>query len=237
MSGPELIVKLGGSQFGAGLRPWLAAIAAARGPVVLVPGGGAFAEAVRAAQAPMGFDDRAAHAMALLAMAQSAIALASLSSRLEPAGSTAEIRAALDAGKLPVWSPWPMLRDAPDVAQSWDVTSDSLALWLAIHLGAARVLLVKPRRPDAPPEAEPAGAGAMWAGMPAADEAIPAPAEPRACGAAMSGPGALVDAAFAGFAARYDGDIFIAGPLDAPAALDPLAPPGQRIRAARKPAP
>ncbi len=66
-----MVVRLGGSHaFSPLLRPWLAAIGAAAGRVVLVPGGGPFADTVRSAQAAMGFDDLAAHRMALLAMAQ-----------------------------------------------------------------------------------------------------------------------------------------------------------------------
>ena len=46
-----LIVKLGGSHaFAAHLKDWLGAIAEGAGRVVIVPGGGPFADAVRAAQ-------------------------------------------------------------------------------------------------------------------------------------------------------------------------------------------
>jgi dihydroneopterin aldolase len=49
----------------------------------------------------------------------------------------------LRAGGVPVWSPADMVRGAKDIPWSWDVTSDSLAAWLAGRLGAKRVLLVK----------------------------------------------------------------------------------------------
>jgi aspartokinase-like uncharacterized kinase len=138
-----IIIKLGGSHAESPLlRPWLDAIAAA-GRCVLVPGGGPFADAVRTAQPRMGFDDTAAHDMALMAMAQYGRALCALHTACIAADSDAAIRAALTARRVPVWLPWPMLRDAPGVPPSWDVTSDSLALWLAIHLGAAGVVLVK----------------------------------------------------------------------------------------------
>jgi dihydroneopterin aldolase len=39
---------------------------------------------------------------------------------------------------------------ASDVPESWDVTSDSLAAWLAGTLGAARLLLVKSRDVEPP---------------------------------------------------------------------------------------
>jgi aspartokinase-like uncharacterized kinase len=79
MSAAIMVVRLGGSHaFSPWLRPWLAAIRAAAGGVVVVPGGGPFADAVRLAQTAMGFDDLAAHRMALLAMAQYGLALAGL---------------------------------------------------------------------------------------------------------------------------------------------------------------
>src|ERR1700741_3246428 len=91
-----IIVKLGGSQaFSKHLPAWLDAITLAAGRVVIVPGGGPFADTVRAAQPTMGFDDRAAHRMALLAMEQFACALAGLRPSLRLAESAAAIRAAL----------------------------------------------------------------------------------------------------------------------------------------------
>jgi 5-(aminomethyl)-3-furanmethanol phosphate kinase len=137
------IVKLGGSLAnGPHLKGWLAAIAAEAGSIVVVPGGGPFADAVRRAQASMGFDDGAAHAMALMAMAQFGRALQSLNPAIRQTGSLAAISRALKAGKVPVWSPWPMMRTAV-LPESWHLTSDSLAAWLAGALGADRLVLVK----------------------------------------------------------------------------------------------
>ena len=86
-NGP-VVVKLGGSfAFSKHLRDWIEALAACAGRVVIVPGGGPFADAVRSAQPRMGFDDAAAHHMALLAMEQCGRALASLNSVLSPADS------------------------------------------------------------------------------------------------------------------------------------------------------
>jgi 5-(aminomethyl)-3-furanmethanol phosphate kinase len=139
-----VVVKLGGSfAFSEQLRNWIEALAACGGEVVIVPGGGPFADAVRLAQTRMGFDDRAAHQMALLAMEQYGRALASFNSALSPAASVSAIRQHLDADRVPVWMPSPMVLGADDVAQSWGVTSDSLAAWLAARIGAGRVFLVK----------------------------------------------------------------------------------------------
>jgi 5-(aminomethyl)-3-furanmethanol phosphate kinase len=144
------VVKLGGSYaYSRALKGWIDAVAACAGRVVVVPGGGPFAETVRAAQPKMGFDGRAAHEMALLAMEQYGCALASLGAGLRLAASAAAIRDVLLAGGVPVWSPTRMLREANDVPWSWDVTSDSLAAWLAGRIGAKRVLLVKHLEPTA----------------------------------------------------------------------------------------
>jgi aspartokinase-like uncharacterized kinase len=138
------VVKLGGSHaFSQHLRPWLDALARGAGRVVVVPGGGPFADAVRAAQPRMGFDDRAAPRMALLAMEQYGCALAAFGAPLTLADSVAAIRRALRARGVPVWAPSRMVLKAKDVPWSWDVTSDSLAAWLAGLLGAKRLLLVK----------------------------------------------------------------------------------------------
>jgi dihydroneopterin aldolase len=145
MPGRDLTaIKLGGSHaFEAHLKDWIDAIAACRTPIVVVPGGGPFADAVRDAQPKMRFDDAAAHRMALLGMEQYACALASLDRRFVPADSRAAIERALKAGKVPIWLPARMVLGAPEIPWSWDVTSDSLAAWLAGRLKAARLLLIK----------------------------------------------------------------------------------------------
>jgi dihydroneopterin aldolase len=142
--GGPTVVKLGGSHaFAAHLRAWVDALARCAGRLVVVPGGGPFADGVRAAQPKMGFDDRAAHHMAMLAMEQYGCALASLDRRLAPAVSLTAIRAALADGRVPVWLPTRMALAARDIPRSWDVTSDSLAAWLAGRLDARRLILVK----------------------------------------------------------------------------------------------
>jgi aspartokinase-like uncharacterized kinase len=44
---------------------------------------------------------------------------------------------------VPVWLPTEMMLAAEDIPACWQVTSDSLAAWLAGKLGAKRILLVK----------------------------------------------------------------------------------------------
>jgi aspartokinase-like uncharacterized kinase len=149
---PLTVVKLGGSfAFSPVLGDWLEMVARNAGHLVLVPGGGPFADAVREAQPKMGFDDAAAHHMALLAMEQYGRALVSLNETLALASSVAAIRRLLSAGKLPVWAPTRLVLGRADIPHSWDVTSDSLAAWLARRLRARRLLLIKQIDPPAGP--------------------------------------------------------------------------------------
>ena len=137
------IVKLGGSLARSSqLRAWLAALAGRR-DLVLVPGGGPFADQVRGAQQMLGFDDATAHHLALLAMEQYGRALCALRPGLVPAGSLVEIRALSAAGVTPVWMPVPLVIVDPDLPRTWDLTSDSLAAWLGGRLGAQTLVLIK----------------------------------------------------------------------------------------------
>jgi aspartokinase-like uncharacterized kinase len=137
------VVKLGGSLFDSDhLRDWLKVLSES-GPLVIVPGGGPFADQVRQAQQQWGFDDSTAHRMALLAMEQYGHLLCSLQPGLVPATSHQQIDDLLAAGATPVWMPTAMVMAEPDIEHSWEITSDSLAAWLAGELKAAQLLLVK----------------------------------------------------------------------------------------------
>jgi aspartokinase-like uncharacterized kinase len=138
------IVKIGGSLARSSqLKRWLAVLAAAGSAAIIVPGGGPFADQVRALQKRHRFDDATAHHMALLAMEQYGRMLAGLQPGLQPAASRSEIARVRRAGRAAVWMPTRMVLADPQIAASWDITSDSLAAWLAGKLEADRLVLVK----------------------------------------------------------------------------------------------
>ena len=151
-----VVVKLGGSLAKAHtLKGWLKIVARhGAGRAVLVPGGGVFADAVRAAQRDFDFSDLAAHHMAVLAMEQYALLLADLEPSFRLCTTECQIDAALAARSVALWRPYAMVAAAADVATSWDLTSDSLAAWLARKIGAARLVLVKSARSDGPVDPE-----------------------------------------------------------------------------------
>ena len=139
-----IVIKLGGSFVGSRhLAGWVDVLANFRGRAVVVPGGGPFADAARQAQAKIGFKDAVAHHLALLAMEQFGQVLVSLSPSFCVADSGAAIRRIIRAGNVPVWSPVRMVLRTSEILPSWDITSDSLAAWLAGHIGAQQLVLVK----------------------------------------------------------------------------------------------
>lgn len=187
------VIKIGGSLAGSPhLSGWLRALERTSGQTIIVPGGGPFADAVRSAQKDIGFDDLAAHRMALLAMEQYGVALEAQAGRLIIAATPFAIRRAWRTGQIPVWAPSHMLASGAPVPPSWETTSDTLAAWLAAELGAAKLLLIK--------SAEPPPGTVSFADL------------------AVSG---LIDRLFPGFAGTSGAEIFIAGPsaLEGAAAL------------------
>ena len=140
---PEWVIKVGGSLAArpASLRRLMETLARAarRHSLVVVPGGGSFADEVRRADHAFGLADSAAHWMAILAMDQYGHLLAGLAADAVLARSRRE----LAPGRLNVLAPSAWLLRADPLPHSWDVTSDSIAAWFARVLGARRLMLVK----------------------------------------------------------------------------------------------
>lgn len=144
----DVVVKIGGSLLAhpVHIAPVLATLdeAAAAARLLIVPGGGPFADTVRDVDRKFGLSEEAAHWMAILAMDQYAHLLASRLRAASVVWAPPEIAAAYERRELPVLAPSRWLREADPLPHSWNVTSDSIAAWVAGALGAARLVLVKP---------------------------------------------------------------------------------------------
>jgi 5-(aminomethyl)-3-furanmethanol phosphate kinase len=142
----DAVVKLGGSLLSDDRvkeRLGVLAKVAEKHRLVVVPGGGPFADVVREASARHDAGASAAHWMAILAMDQHAHLLDGLSDASQLVRRPAEIEEAVNAGRLTVLAPYTWLREADPLPHGWHVTSDSLAAWVAARLGARRLVLLK----------------------------------------------------------------------------------------------
>ena len=139
------VIKLGGSLLGAPeLLRWLELLVKfGDGKVVIVPGGGLFANSVREAQQISNASDEVAHQLALLAMDQFGLLLAGMNPGLVTASSELELAERGWQHRGIVWLPSKMALADTNIPQNWQVTSDSLSAWLANKLGAEQLILVK----------------------------------------------------------------------------------------------
>ena len=144
------VVKIGGSLLGSSeLERWLQIFAQySDGNVIIVPGGGVFADAVRESQRLSSISDSCAHRLAVLAMDQYGLLLANLNPLLATANSELEIAERTWQHRAIVWLPSKMVFADDTISQSWDVTSDSIAAWLAQKINAAHLLLIKSEKPE-----------------------------------------------------------------------------------------
>jgi 5-(aminomethyl)-3-furanmethanol phosphate kinase len=142
------VVKVGGGLLGThgALDRVCAAIAALgqREPVVVVPGGGPLADGVRELDRRIGLSPDAAHWMAMLAMDQYAHLLAERIAGARLVEEQGTIAGVLAAREIAVLAPSGWMRAADVLPHSWDVTSDSIAAFVAGALDAVRLDLVKP---------------------------------------------------------------------------------------------
>src|SRR5688500_6083750 len=112
--------------------------------IVVGPGGGPFAEAVRDFDRPLGLSSDTAHWMALLAMDQYGHVLAEQIPGALLLDEPGAVVANVAEGKVVVLAPSRWMRSSDVLPRSWDVTSDSVAAFVAGALDAARLILIKP---------------------------------------------------------------------------------------------
>lgn len=152
--GELTVVKIGGSLL-ADPGQWQAALEALRighqvraaagrfERLLVIPGGGPFADAVRGVYREFQLSESAAHWMAIAAMDQHAFLFAATGEPFVSVDNVPTIDTIHRRGLVPVFAPHRWLRIFDPLPHSWDVTSDSIAAWVAGQLNAARLVVVK----------------------------------------------------------------------------------------------
>lgn len=142
----DALLKIGGSLYRqrtlrAAAARWAALATEYR--LLLLPGGGPFADQVRAADARLGLRESAAHWMAILAMDQYAYLLADIIPGAVLVRTLEDAEAAGAGGRAAVLAPSTLLRKEDPLPHDWQVTSDSIAAWLAGYTGIELLVLLK----------------------------------------------------------------------------------------------
>jgi aspartokinase-like uncharacterized kinase len=127
-SDTPIVVKIGGSLYNR-VPDLVPVLLASDRPLFIVPGGGLFADAVRKSKV----DDDSAHWMAIASMDQYGWFIASQGMK-----TTALLQV---PDRQIVFLPYCCMRQHDPLPHSWDVTSDSIAAWVADFLGLDLLLL------------------------------------------------------------------------------------------------
>lgn len=124
-----LVIKVGGS-LTEEIPPLFALLASSGRDILIVPGGGLFADVVRQS----GAEGTQAHWMAISAMEQTAW--------LWVAAGACPVEGVCDPVRgVAVLLPYRTMRDEDPLPHSWDVTSDSIAAWVAYKRDAPLLIL------------------------------------------------------------------------------------------------
>jgi aspartokinase-like uncharacterized kinase len=110
--------------------------------LVVVPGGGDFADVVRAVDARFGLSSPISHRMAVLGMDQFGLLLSGLIPRSRLVFSFGAAKGLSGSGCVVVLLPSRLVFRARSLEASWDVTSDSIAAYVAGRLSAGKLVLV-----------------------------------------------------------------------------------------------
>lgn len=142
----DAVIKLGGSL--AETPDVLKALCAAIGELaikhqlLIVPGGGKFADVVREYDRRFALPAAVAHKLAIAAMDQYGVVLSQLIPNAHLVEKLDEIPLFLKAQQIPVFLSTKLMCQEETLEPSWDVTSDSIAAFIAKKVNAAKVVLV-----------------------------------------------------------------------------------------------
>jgi len=110
--------------------------------MLVVPGGGKFADVVREFYRNFDLPNTIAHKMAILSMDQFGLFLSSITPNSQITYVLKEARNLSSTGILPIILPSNLMFQKDTLKHSWDVTSDSIAAYIAGLLLAKKLILI-----------------------------------------------------------------------------------------------
>ena len=142
----DAVIKIGGSlaEDPERLRALCAKLSefAKKYAIVVVPGGGRFADVVRDFDKRFTLSSEISHRMAVLGMNQFGLLLSQIIPNSCATYLLNDAKQLSEIGVVPVFLPSRLMFKEDPLENSWNVTSDSISVYVASRLHAAKVLLV-----------------------------------------------------------------------------------------------
>jgi len=110
--------------------------------IVVVPGGGEFADLIRVIDKRYSLPPTVAHKMAILGMDQYGELLSNLIPNSIAIKTTAEAASAWQSGRTVIFLPFKSMCEQDALEASWDVTSDSITAYVSSQLHSRKLVLV-----------------------------------------------------------------------------------------------
>ena len=142
-----ILFKLGGSLLNSGfMKIWIKFITNHfKGRAIIIPGGGLFANHIRAVQKDYNLENEIAHDMALYSMSQMGLLISSIDRiNLHFCDTKHEISRVIEDNKVPIIGSFDFLKTRIGSSnKNWSITSDSIALLISEELQLNTLLIVK----------------------------------------------------------------------------------------------
>lgn len=137
------LVKIGGS-LAYDVKPLLNTLksfSSEENRIVVVPGGGMFADVVRDLDRDVKLSNRASHRMALMSMDMMGVYFSDIS-HIKTVDNLYDTKVTLQDKNIVILLPSKVVLSTDELPHSWEVTSDSIALYIAKLLRLRRVIIV-----------------------------------------------------------------------------------------------
>lgn len=111
--------------------------------IIIVPGGGSFADCVRSAGKTFHLSSQTSHVLAILAMDQYGLVLQELGSNIKSSSNWTKVRNWSLAGTLSIYLPSKNILEKKTLPASWAITSDSISAYIAGENNISNLIFAK----------------------------------------------------------------------------------------------